>query len=84
MLYFGELREQIGCQQEELSWSDPLAQPLTVQDLIDHLASRRTEHAHALKNDQPLKVAVNQTMARLSTALPDNAEVALFRPVTGG
>lgn len=84
VLYFGELREQIGSQQEELTWPDLDNQPFTVQDLIAQLASRHVDHARALNSDQPLKVAVNQEMARLNTLIPDQAEVAFFRPVTGG
>jgi molybdopterin synthase sulfur carrier subunit len=29
-------------------------------------------------------VAINQQMARLSDAIPEGAEVAIFPPVTGG
>jgi molybdopterin synthase sulfur carrier subunit len=84
VLYFGELREHIGTHQDELPWLGQAHQPFTVQDLITTLSARAGNYAQVLKSDSPLKVAVNQDMANLTTLIPDHAEVALFRPVTGG
>lgn len=84
VLYFGELREHIGTQQDELPWLGQPDQAFTVQDLITELTSRAGHYAEVLTSDSPLKVAVNQNMANLTTPIPDHAEVALFRPVTGG
>jgi molybdopterin synthase sulfur carrier subunit len=84
VLYFGELREHIGTQQDVLPWLGQAGQTFTVQDLITELSARDGNYAQVLASDSPLKVAVNQDMATLTTAIPDHAEVALFRPVTGG
>lgn len=80
VLYFGELRETVGMPQEPIV----LDRVMTVAELIDHLIARGTPWQDALSSAEPLRVAVNQEMACLQTSLSENAEVALFRPVTGG
>ncbi len=80
ILYFGELREQVGAQEESVELS---ATTRTVSDLIVELTTRGSQWADALQTD-PLRIAVNQEMVSLETVLSPNCEVALFRPVTGG
>jgi len=80
VLYFGELRESVQTAQE----STELAVGATVTDLIDLLKKRGDPWQSALTSPDPLRVAVNQDMASLGTVLSEAAEVALFRPVTGG
>lgn len=80
ILYFGELREQVGVHEESVSLGAP---DPTVSDLIAELTARGTIWASALHTD-PLRIAVNQEMASLEAPLSPNCEVALFRPVTGG
>ena len=80
VLYFGELRETVGIASEPLE----LNGSLTVTALIECLTARGEPWQSALTCADPLRVAVNQEMANMQTPLNDNAEVALFRPVTGG
>lgn len=81
ILYFGELREQLNLSSESLVCSD---KTLTVQSLLDQLIAKGDPWASALTSPYPLQVAVNQEMADQSTIVAPDAEVALFRPVTGG
>ena len=80
VLYFGELRESVQTAQE----STEVVVGATVTDLIEQLKARGDPWHSALNSPDPLRVAVNQDMASLSTVLTEAAEVALFRPVTGG
>ena len=80
ILYFGELREQVGVHEESV---DLAAATRTVSDLIVELTARGSVWASALQTD-PLRIAVNQEMASLEAVLSPNCEVALFRPVTCG
>ena len=79
LLYFAQLRESLGLNQEVLE-----CQVSTVQNLIDLLAMRGDLWQRELFSAQPLKVAVDQQMVPYSFELHSGAEVALFRPVTGG
>ena len=79
VLYFAGLRDALGCAHEEAA-ADGIG---TVDDLRRHLAGRGGPWL-ALLEHKSLKVAVNQTMASLTTPLDDGDEVAFFPPVTGG
>lgn len=80
VLYFGELRESV---QTAVETTD-VADGATVTTLIEQLKTRGDRWHQALTTPDPLRVAVNQDMAQLDTVLAEGAEVALFRPVTGG
>lgn len=80
VLYFGELRESVDTAQETAD----VTEGSTVGDLIDQLKRRGDPWLSALTSPDPLRVAVNQEMAAQETMLTEGAEVALFRPVTGG
>lgn len=79
VFFFARLRESLGTEQSSLS----LPAGSTVADVLTELASRGAPWDQ-LNSDQPVMIAVNQTMARPSTGLQDRDEVALFPPVTGG
>ena len=80
VLYFGELRESVDTAQE----ASEVVDGSTVSDLIEHLKARGEPWQSALTSPDPLRVAVNKDMANLNTVLTEGAEVAMFRPVTGG
>ncbi len=80
VLFFGELRETVNAANEIVNVSDNI----TVAGLIEELAARGEPWRSAMTSSEPLRVAVNQEMAGPNTALSEGAEVALFRPVTGG
>lgn len=81
VLYFGELRETVGLTGEAVTLGSPSG---TVGDLIQTLAARGDPWRNALHDSEPLRVAINQTMASRDSALSAGCEVAFFRPVTGG
>ena len=80
ILYFASLREKLGTAGEELALPAGVAD---VGGVLELLAQRGGEWATlaAVKN---LKSAVNQEMARHTTAVKAGDEVAFFPPVTGG
>lgn len=78
--YFAQLREQLERDEEALE----LAQPIAVGGLIEHLRARGEPWRDVFAANERLCVAVDQEMVALSHELCADAEVALFRPVTGG
>lgn len=77
--FFARLREELDT--EHLSIP---AQPgLTTGDILTELASRGGPWTQ-LQGDQPVMIAVNQTMAKPTTPVNGGDEVAFFPPVTGG
>ncbi|MHB0974609.1 MAG: MoaD/ThiS family protein [Thiobacillus sp.] len=79
VLYFARLRERFGAAGETLDFAGA-----TAADLVAHLRARGGVWAEELGAGRAFRVAVNQSIVALDTALPDNAEVAIFPPVTGG
>ncbi|MDI9246481.1 molybdopterin converting factor subunit 1 [Marinobacter sp. CHS3-4] len=77
--FFARLREELGV--EELTL--PTEADLTAGRILEQLASRGGAWTQ-LKGSQPVMIAVNQTMAKESTAVGAGDEVAFFPPVTGG
>jgi sulfur-carrier protein len=80
ILYFAKLREQVGCAQETLALQ---GDSWTVGALRAHLQARGGDWL-ALAPGTSTRAAVNQSMVDDSAAVPANAEVAFFPPVTGG
>ena len=81
LLYFAQLREKFGIAQETIQAP---ASVQTIADLIAHLASRGGIWQETFSGEQAFRIALNQEMVALTTTLTDGAEVAIFRPVTGG
>jgi molybdopterin converting factor subunit 1 len=79
VLYFARLRERFGRAEETLEFDGA-----RVADLLAHLQGRGGVWAEELDGSRAFRVAVNQDIVTLDTALPDHAEVAIFPPVTGG
>lgn len=79
VLYFARLRERFGLAEETLDCACS-----TVADLLDALRARGGVWAEELAAGRAFRVAVNQDVVALDAAVPDNAEVAIFPPVTGG
>lgn len=77
--FFARLREELDTEHLTLD-----AQPdLTAGAILATLAERGGAWAQ-LQGDQPVMIAVNQSMAKLSTKVEAGDEVAFFPPVTGG
>lgn len=79
MLYFARLRERFGLAGETLEFDGA-----TAADLVAHLQARGDAWAQELAAGRAFRVAINQDIVALDATLPDNAEVAIFPPVTGG
>ena len=77
--YFASIREALGLAAEERD-----SRATDVAGLLAELRARGGAYAEALAEDRPVRVAVNQIMARADTPLAEGAEVGLFPPVTGG
>ncbi len=80
VLFFASLKERIGCDQIELEANPALN---TAQAVLDTLITKGEPWSSALQSGKVL-IAVNQEMAKLSTAITDTDEIAFFPPVTGG
>jgi molybdopterin synthase sulfur carrier subunit len=48
------------------------------------LASRGEEYAHAFKNLNVIRAAIDQKHVRPEAAIKDAGEIAFFPPMTGG
>lgn len=77
--YFASIREALGGG-ETLE----LAAGSTVAAARDALIARSPAHAAALARGRALRCALNQTLCEEAAALPEDAELAFFPPVTGG
>ena len=81
LLYFGWVRAKIGVSGEKIERPAGVSD---VRSLIDWLQDRGSVHSEALEDLSVIRVAVNQEMAEMDTAIAANDEVALFPPMTGG
>lgn len=81
ILYFARLREAFGTSQETPELPPGVD---TLGDLVDWLRARGGVWAEQLAQGRAYRMAVNQDLAGLDTALHDQDEVAIFPPVTGG
>jgi sulfur-carrier protein len=81
VLYFAQLREKFGIGDESIVTPGSVH---TARDLITLLAQRGGVWAQTFDGSQAFRVAMNQEMIELDTPLIDGAELAIFRPVTGG
>ncbi len=79
VVYFARLRECFGMAEENLELIGT-----TAADLLEQLQARGGVWVEELAAGRPFRVAVNQEIVALDTVLTDNAEVAIFPPVTGG
>ena len=81
LLYFAQIREDIGCGSEEY----PLPENISdVGALIDYLRTQGENYRIAFNNEDLLRVAVNQTHVNFDHPLQDGDEIAFFPPMTGG
>jgi len=80
LLYFGRPREQLKLAQEQATLPQDAA---TVADLLAHPRGRGEDWAIELA-DTRVRCAVNQQMCKLSAAVHDGDEVAIFSPISGG
>ena len=77
MLYFGIVRERLGCGEETMVLPDDAC----VADLLTILEGR---HGSLEKGVESLRIAVNREYVDSKYSLSDNDEVAVIPPVSGG
>ncbi len=77
--YFASIREAIGHSTEVLD-----TEAATLGGLRAELIARGGVYAEVLAPGRAVRMALNQVMAGEGAALPSQAEVAFFPPVTGG
>ncbi len=81
LVYFAWVRERIGKGEEVV---EPPAGVATVGDLINWLAGRGEEYAHAFENPKIIRAAIDHAHVKPSAPLDGAGEVAFFPPMTGG
>ena len=81
LIYFAWVRERIGKAEEELALPQSIA---TVDELMEWLAQRGDEYAHAFENPRVIRAAIDRTHARPEAAIAGAREIAFFPPMTGG
>ena len=81
ILYFAWMRERIGKPEEEI---EPPVGITTVRDLMQWLAGRGEEYAHAFENPKIIRAAIDRIHVRPQTAIGGAKEIAFFPPMTGG
>lgn len=81
ILYFARLRELLGLSSEQVTLPEEVR---TAGALLVWLRQRGGNWAEQLAEGRAFRIAVNQDMADVNTALNRDDEVAIFPPVTGG
>ena len=81
VLYFAWVRERVGKPEEEI---DPPAEVATVGQLVEWLARRGDEYAHAFSNPKVIRAALDRTHVKPDATLAGAREIAFFPPMTGG
>jgi sulfur-carrier protein len=79
VLYFGVLKEHLGCAEESLAWSGG-----HTGDLLALLRARGADWAEALAPGKVFRLVVDQQIVRGDAPIADGAEVGILPPVTGG
>ena len=81
LLYFAWVRERLGKTEERI---DPPAGIATVGELMAWLARRDEQYAHAFKNADVIRAAIDHRHVRSDAAIAGASEIAFFPPMTGG
>jgi molybdopterin synthase sulfur carrier subunit len=79
--YFAWVRERVGKPEEDI---EPPAGITTVGELMNWLAKRGEEYAHAFDNPKVIRAAINRTHVRPEATIDGAREIAFFPPMTGG
>lgn len=79
--YFAWVRERVGKPEEVIEVPSNVA---TVGELMTWLASRGEEYAHAFKNLNVIRAAIDRRHVRPEAAIKGATEIAFFPPMTGG
>lgn len=81
ILYFAAIRSRLGLAEEEIALP---AGVTTVGELLRWQRGRGPAHAEAFRDNQVVRVAVNEEYAGPEQRVAQGDEIAFFPPVTGG
>lgn len=81
LLYFAWVRERVGKTEEDVTLP---AQVTTVADLMEWLAGRGEEYAHAFENRKVIRAAIDRNHVQPQASIAGAREIAFFPPMTGG
>lgn len=79
IIYMAKLKELLATNEEQIPWESG-----KVSDLIALLRQRNSEWESTLSSKNIYKIAINNKIVHGDVDIPDNAEVAILPPVTGG
>ena len=79
--YFAWVRERVGKPEEEIELPPGIA---TVGELMNWLAKRGEEYAHAFDNPNVIRAAIDRNHVRPEARIEGAREIAFFPPMTGG
>jgi len=79
--YFAWVRERVGKPEEDIAIP---AEVKTVGQLMNWLAKRGEEYAHAFENPKVIRAAIDKTHVNAQAPIAKAAEIAFFPPMTGG
>lgn len=79
IIYMAKLKEQLSIAEETIEWPGG-----TSDELIQLLRNRNELWHKTLAPENVYKLAINNSIAHQNAYIPENAEVALLPPVTGG
>jgi len=80
VVLFASIRETLGINSLDLD----IEAPITIPEVITHLATTMGPAWADALEEESILVAVNQTMTDYSASLEAGDELAFFPPVTGG
>jgi sulfur-carrier protein len=81
LVYFASVREQLGCDGEELTLPEHIG---SIGDCLDWLGHQDDRYSKAFANPAKLRFALDQQMVKVDAPINDTQELAIFPPVTGG
>jgi sulfur-carrier protein len=79
--YFAWVRERVGKPEEEIELPAGIA---TVGELMNWLAKRGEEYAHAFDNPKVIRAAIDRSHVLPEARIDGAREIAFFPPMTGG
>jgi sulfur-carrier protein len=79
--YFAWVRERVGKPEEEIELPAGIA---TVGELMNWLAKRGEEYAHAFDNPKVIRAAIDRSHVQPEARIEGAREIAFFPPMTGG
>ncbi|HVY01023.1 MAG TPA: molybdopterin converting factor subunit 1 [Pseudorhodoplanes sp.] len=79
--YFAWLRERVGKTDEDVAIPPHVK---TVAELVEWLAGRGDEYAHAFENRNVIRTAIDHHHVKPDAPIAAAREIAFFPPMTGG